>query len=184
MAAKEPKVGSPAWWADIRGDKPQAAKRTSAPTTKKEAPSRKASRKSSGREGINVPQFCPVTGRELRPLFVAKKGASIKMSSFKVPSKEQAVKEKKAALKKALAAPTKPTTCRDSVDAFGAAFGLYLETSSPAALAKAKAAQAKALSCGEKPSTLRDWANEIGDRVMEDEWVDMRGKFWMPPSKR
>jgi len=69
------------------------------------------------------------------------------------------------------------------VDAFGAAFGKYIEASSTSHLAAAKAAHAKAVEGGESLATLHDWANKIGDRVMQDTWPDERANFWMPPMR-
>ena len=70
------------------------------------------------------------------------------------------------------------------VDAFGAAFGKYLEATKAdtrKARAAAMAAHEKALAGGETLATLYDWANEIGDRIMQDCWLEERGRFWMPP---
>lgn len=77
------------------------------------------------------------------------------------------------------------------VDAFGEAFGKYIKAVTDSRnervhleLAAAKAAHAKAIEGGESLATLHDWANEIGDRVMQDTWPDERANFWMPPTHK
>jgi len=66
------------------------------------------------------------------------------------------------------------------IDDFGQAYGEYLQAPKPLSLAKAQAMYIRALESGETHRALYDWAQEIGDRIMMETWVEERGNYWQP----
>jgi inhibitor of KinA sporulation pathway (predicted exonuclease) len=97
-------------------------------------------------------------------------------STTKRASKSTSTKATKASKRP----PTKASGRVSLIDDFGQAYGEYLQDPKPLNLSKAQAMYIRAVEGGETHRALYEWAQEIGDRVLMDTWIEERANYWQP----